>query len=398
VGWVQRVEQRLERTINGAFAKAFRAEVQPVEIAGAVRRAMDEGAQTLAPGRTLVPSRYTVELSPSDYDRLAAYEAELRDELLAAAQEHAESQRYQAHGPFEMRLTKGGDLETGLFRIHPAEPDRAGGGAARHTASGRNAGVSAGATGARPAAQVSDPRLTPSSPPAYAPAPSVSPTHAPAAHASTPYAPTPQNPTPQNPTPQNPTPRGPSPQAPTPQSHAAHAPTPQVTDHPGPRPAPGATTARRPAAPGEVFDWAQDGPHAPAAPAHPAHPAPTHLAPTHPAPARRAQDPAPLTTQGRALDRPWLEIGGDRYPLVHALTVLGRETDAQILVADANVSRRHCEVRVTSDGPHLVANIRDLDSLNGTWVNGERITSARLGAGDRIRIGQTDVVFHAGRK
>jgi hypothetical protein len=53
MGRLQRIEHKLERAINGAFAKAFRAEVQPVEIASAVRRAMDDRAQTLAKGRTL---------------------------------------------------------------------------------------------------------------------------------------------------------------------------------------------------------------------------------------------------------------------------------------------------------------------------------------------------------
>ena len=87
MGRLQRIENKLERAINGAFAKAFRAEVQPVEIASAVRRAMDDGATALAKGRTYVPTSYRVELSESDYERLHTYEADLEEELLAAAEE-----------------------------------------------------------------------------------------------------------------------------------------------------------------------------------------------------------------------------------------------------------------------------------------------------------------------
>ena len=50
MGLFDRVEQRLERAVNGAFARAFKSEVQPVEIASAIRRAMDDRAAVLGPG------------------------------------------------------------------------------------------------------------------------------------------------------------------------------------------------------------------------------------------------------------------------------------------------------------------------------------------------------------
>ncbi|MDN5780053.1 MAG: FHA domain-containing protein, partial [Humibacillus sp.] len=96
--------------------------------------------------------------------------------------------------------------------------------------------------------------------------------------------------------------------------------------------------------------------------------------------------------------RPWLDIAGDRYPLVGSLTTLGRDNSADIVVDDPGVSRRHSEVRVTTDGPHLVSSIRDLNSTNGTFVNGDRITSQRLHDGDRVTIGRTSAIFRAGRR
>ena len=53
---------------------------------------------------------------------------------------------------------------------------------------------------------------------------------------------------------------------------------------------------------------------------------------------------------------------------------------------------------MTSDGPHLVASIRDLGSTNGTFVNGERITSQRLTEGDRVSVGRTTLIYRAGRR
>jgi pSer/pThr/pTyr-binding forkhead associated (FHA) protein len=72
---------------------------------------------------------------------------------------------------------------------------------------------------------------------------------------------------------------------------------------------------------------------------------------------------------------------------------LGRDNSADVILDDPGISRRHTEIRVTSDGPHLVASIRDLGSTNGTFVNGERITSQHLSDGDRVNVGRTALTF-----
>jgi hypothetical protein len=257
VGIINRVEHGLAKAVHGAFAKAFKSEVQPVEIASAIRRAMDDRAALLGHGRAMVPNLYTIELSTTDYDRLCDYEEELTDDLVAAAEEHADSQGYQPGGPLEVVLVEGEGLETGVFRVRPA-------------------------TAKRPA-----------------PTPEQAPMHRPAAPAGPPV-----------------------------DAAAAHRASPRVN---------------------------------PAA-------------------------------------RPWLDITGDRYPLLGSLTTLGRDDSADIVVDDPGVSRRHSEIRVTNDGPHLVTSIRDLGSTNGTFVNGERITSTRLEDGDQVTIGRTSATFRAGRR
>ena len=70
MGLFDRMEGKLERAVNGVFAKAFRSEVQPVEIASAIRRAMDDRAASAGKGRSLVPNVFTIELSETDYERL----------------------------------------------------------------------------------------------------------------------------------------------------------------------------------------------------------------------------------------------------------------------------------------------------------------------------------------
>ncbi len=124
MGLFDRVEARLERAVNGVFAKAFRAEVQPVEIASAIRRAMDDRASVVGKGRSLVPNIFQIELSGTDFDRLSQDEAALKDELVAAAMEHADSQHYQPGGPFDIAFDVDDTLETGVFRVRPATAKR----------------------------------------------------------------------------------------------------------------------------------------------------------------------------------------------------------------------------------------------------------------------------------
>ena len=73
MGVLQRFEQRLEGMVEGAFARAFKSDLQPVEIASAIQREMDDRAAIVAQGRTLVPNDFVVELAESDYERLGVY-------------------------------------------------------------------------------------------------------------------------------------------------------------------------------------------------------------------------------------------------------------------------------------------------------------------------------------
>ena len=308
MGLFDRLERGLERAVNGAFARAFKAEVQPVEIAAAMRRAMDDRAAILGKGRTIVPNLFTVELAPTDYDRLTAYSDVLTDELVAAAQEHAETQRYHPGGRIQVHFAPDEELETGVFRVRPATAK----------------------VGAEPKPK--------------------------------PYAATPA---PSRPAPAE----GPPPARPA----AARLVTPGAAG----------AAAGAPAARAGASAAAAGAAAAPAA--------------AIPSPIAESRKPAPRRAVNPA-ERPWLDIDGERYPLLKALTVLGRDESADIVLDDPGISRQHTELRVTTDGPHYAISIRDLGSTNGTFVNGERVTSQRVQEGDRITVGRTSVTLRLGKR
>ncbi|MCW2830949.1 MAG: hypothetical protein JWP31_1641 [Aeromicrobium sp.] len=116
-GVLQRFEQRLEGAVTSAFARAFRSAVQPVEIAAALQREVDNSAHILSRERMLVPNVFTVELSPSDFERLNPFSSTLSDELATLVREHVAEQRYTMTGPLEISFTQTGELSTGRFRV-----------------------------------------------------------------------------------------------------------------------------------------------------------------------------------------------------------------------------------------------------------------------------------------
>jgi len=120
MGVLGRFERRLEGLVNGAFAKVFRSEVQPVEIAGTLQRECDNRAAIVGAGRTLVPNDFRVELAPRDYDRLTMYAATLSEELAGMVREHAQENAYSFVGPVTVRLTPADELDTGIFRVSSA--------------------------------------------------------------------------------------------------------------------------------------------------------------------------------------------------------------------------------------------------------------------------------------
>ena len=117
MGGLQRFEQRLERAISGAFARTFRSAVQPVEIAAALQRELDNKAQVLSRQRRLVPNAFQVDLSPGDLERMAPYTDSLTEELRDQLQEHADNQGYVFPGPIRIAFTADDELGTGRFTV-----------------------------------------------------------------------------------------------------------------------------------------------------------------------------------------------------------------------------------------------------------------------------------------
>ena len=225
MGLLERFEDSLDRLVNGAFARAFKAEVQPVEIASALQREINDRAAVVDRNRTVIPNVFVVELSDHDYRRLAVFRDALQTELATLVRDYGAEQGYTLLGPVDVTLGQDDELDTGIFRVRS------------------EARAQVQAAGSQQAAQAD-------------------------------------------------------------------------------------------------------------------------------------------------LRQPRLEVGPMAYPLVRAISRLGRGSDTDIRIEDPGASRNHCEIVLGQ--PAL---LRDLNSTNGTLVNGQKVAQAELVDGTTITIGTTSLVF-----
>ncbi|HEU4355215.1 MAG TPA: FHA domain-containing protein [Actinomycetota bacterium] len=82
---------------------------------------------------------------------------------------------------------------------------------------------------------------------------------------------------------------------------------------------------------------------------------------------------------------------GSTFLLESDVTSAGRGTDSDVFLDDVTVSRKHAELRRRDDGWF----VHDLGSLNGTYVNRERVDVTKLASGDELQIGRFKLVFFA---
>ena len=127
------IEQKIESLFEGAFGRAFRRNVQPVELARKLAKEMDD-YKMVSVSQVYAPNEYIVYLSPKDREQFESYEPALVKELEEYLAEHGRREGYQLLSRPQVSFRTDEDLEVGLFGIsnrmiqrelpeQPAEPD-----------------------------------------------------------------------------------------------------------------------------------------------------------------------------------------------------------------------------------------------------------------------------------
>ena len=116
MGLIDKFERRIERFVNGAFSKAFKSQVQPVELASAVKAKMDKGAAVVDRDRILAPNEYTIRVSQPDYTWLVQH-GSIISEITKQVNSHAKKQRYQFASELQIKLEVSQSLSVGQIQV-----------------------------------------------------------------------------------------------------------------------------------------------------------------------------------------------------------------------------------------------------------------------------------------
>jgi FhaA, N-terminal domain/FHA domain len=123
------IEKRMEKTVESLFGRAFKASVQPVELAHKLAKEMGDH-KTVSVSRVYVPNAYEIFLSPPDYEQLHSFEATLADELSSYLVAYAKREGWTLVAKPTVALQADADLSLGEFGIaaHTTAPEAAGAG------------------------------------------------------------------------------------------------------------------------------------------------------------------------------------------------------------------------------------------------------------------------------
>lgn len=110
-------ERRLERVVEGAFARTFKSALKPVELGRRLVREIDDNRTVGVRGGTVVPNHFTVFVSAEDLEQLGGVQESLCRELCDAAREHARDEGYSFMGPVTVEMVSDGRFRTGAFQI-----------------------------------------------------------------------------------------------------------------------------------------------------------------------------------------------------------------------------------------------------------------------------------------
>ena len=412
MGILRSIESSLERVVEGSFGRLFRASVQPVELARKLAKELEEG-KVVSVTQTYAPNEYTVYLSRKDRERFAEYEASLRSELASYLAEQARRSGYTLPTRPRVRFETSTQLAVGIFGISTAVVQEEASAAYERRLEGDPPAVAAPQPA--PSAQVvpaapdefegplgelislptQPAAVLPLGPIDAVPGLDIVPELEPAVPAGEAIA------------------EEPAEAAPAP-LHAVPEPL-QVAPEPAPAVAEVAAELDDPAEPepepdapapvssddevSEPFDVeAYDAGPVAATPRPlppvvalppPAVPLPGNVTPIRGLPSVTEVVPSPLRIGQLANEEIALVQDGRRYPIDQPVVVLGRAPGCDITLDDRNVSRRHAEVR--RRGPVVV--LVDLESTNGTIVNGRRIREHPLADGDHITLGNSRLTF-----
>ena len=114
---LKRIEQKLEKLVEGTFTRAFPSSVKPIELGKRVRRVLEDKKTIGVQGQIIIPNRYVISLSFKDLENIESIQESIQREISSSIRDHANDENYHFQGTLTVEILSNSSLKTGSIEV-----------------------------------------------------------------------------------------------------------------------------------------------------------------------------------------------------------------------------------------------------------------------------------------
>ncbi len=114
---LKRIEQKLEKLVEGTFTRAFPSSVKPIELGKRVRRVLEDKKTIGVQGQIIIPNRYVISLSLKDLENIESIQESIQREISSSIRDHANDENYHFQGTLTVEIFSNSSLKTGSIEV-----------------------------------------------------------------------------------------------------------------------------------------------------------------------------------------------------------------------------------------------------------------------------------------
>ena len=114
---LKRIEQKLEKIVEGTFTRVFPSSVKPIELGKRVRRVLEDKKTIGVQGQIIIPNRYVISLSPKDLENIESIQESIQREISSSIRDHANDENYHFQGTLTVEIFSNSSLKTGSIEV-----------------------------------------------------------------------------------------------------------------------------------------------------------------------------------------------------------------------------------------------------------------------------------------
>ena len=114
---LKRIEQKLEKLVEGTFTRVFPSSVKPIELGKRIRRVLEDKKTIGVQGQIIIPNRYVISLSPKDLENIESIQELIQREISSSIRDHANDENYHFQGTLTVEIFSNSSLKTGSIEV-----------------------------------------------------------------------------------------------------------------------------------------------------------------------------------------------------------------------------------------------------------------------------------------